>query len=67
MIINRVKGFVDTRGLSVYRFWKETGISKTTAYNLYNDPGQPLSNQILDAICTRYKVQPNEIIMWVDA
>lgn len=66
MLVNRVKSFVDNRGLSVYQFWKETGISRTTAYAIYNDPGEQIGNRVLDAICTKYKVQPNEVILWVE-
>lgn len=63
-IKNRVKRFIDSRGISVYRFVKETGIAPNTAYKLYKDPRHLPAPNVLEAICDRYKVQPGELIYW---
>lgn len=62
---NRIREFLAERGLSVYRFQKDTGISPTTAYALSNTPNQLPSSTVLTKICDAYQVQPNEILMWV--
>ncbi|WP_199338589.1 helix-turn-helix transcriptional regulator [Anabaena sp. FACHB-83] len=62
---NRIKEFVDSRGISVYQFWHETGISRTTAYNLYNNSAQYPARDVMDAICTRYGIQPDILLKWI--
>lgn len=62
---NRIKEFVDGRKITVYQFWKDTGISRTTAYALYNEPDQYPNKNVMDAICTRYNVQPGELLYYV--
>jgi DNA-binding Xre family transcriptional regulator len=62
---NRIKEFVDSRGMSVYQFWQETGISRTTAYSLYNNSAQYLGRDVMDAICSRYKIQPDALLEWI--
>lgn len=65
-IRNRVRVLVDRLELTVYRFGKATGISQTTAYALYNNPGQYLGKDVMDAICRVYGVQPGELLEWVE-
>ena len=62
---NRIKEFVDSRGMSVYRFRADTGISQKTAYDLYNNPFQLPNSSVLTKICDTYRVQPNEILIWL--
>lgn len=64
---NRVKEFVDSRELTVYQFWKKTGISRTTAYALYNDAEQYPGKNVMDAICMTFNVQPGELLAWAPA
>ena len=62
---NLIKPFLDSRDVSVYRFWQDTGISRTTAYALYNNPEQYPGRDVMDAICSVYKVQPGDLLQWV--
>jgi len=62
---NRVKELVDSRGLTVYRFWQETGISRNTAYELYNNPDRYPMADVMEAICRTYKVTPSDVIEWI--
>jgi DNA-binding Xre family transcriptional regulator len=64
-IRNRVKDLVDSRGLTVYRFWQETGISRNTAYELYNNPDRYPMADVMDAICKTYLVTPNDVLEWI--
>lgn len=65
-IVNKIKEFVDTRGISAYRFAQEAGITYNTAYSFYNNPKKRIGAAVLDRICDAYKIQPSEIIEWVD-
>lgn len=62
---NRLREFVEERRISVYRFWKDTGLSRPTAYRVCKDPDYPLAGEVLDKICDAYKIQPGEILYWV--
>ena len=65
-MINKIRPFIEARGLSVYRFQKDTGVSPKTAYDLCNDPTQLPGSNVISKICDAYRVQPNEILEWVD-
>ena len=68
-MINKVKNLVDSKGISVYRFRQETGISSTTDYELYNNPKHLPSIRVLERICDAYGIQTNdvlEIVSWKD-
>lgn len=62
---NRVKEFIQERGITAYRFWKETGLSRPTAYRVCSDPDYPIGGDVLEKICDAYKVQPGEVIYWI--
>jgi len=49
-----------------YRFWQETGLGRDTAYRLYNDPTYIPTGQVLNKICSTYKIQPGEFLEWRD-
>ena len=64
-MINTVKQFVDSRGITVYQFRKETGIAQATAYRLYNNSVEIPRGDVLSAICRTYKIQPGDLLRWV--
>ena len=63
---NRVKEFTEEKGITVYRFIQQTGIAMSTGYKLSQNPDQLPSIAVLQAICDRYEIQPNEIIYRID-
>lgn len=63
---NRVRSFLDARGITPYQFIKDTGIAPATGYKLAKNPDHLPSITVLQAICDRYEVQPSEIIYWID-
>jgi DNA-binding Xre family transcriptional regulator len=65
MIRNRIKELVDSRGISVYRFWKDTGIGQNTAYDLYRHPERYPMADVMEAICRTYGVSPGDILEYV--
>lgn len=62
---NRIKPFVDSLGLSVYQFRKDTGIANKTAYDLYNNPEQYPGKNVMEAICQVYNVQPGLLLEYI--
>ncbi|BAY50477.1 hypothetical protein SAMD00079811_81060 (plasmid) [Scytonema sp. HK-05] len=64
-MLNNIKQFIDSRGISRYRFWQDTGLGRDTAYRLCNDPTYIPTGGVLDKICATYKVQPGELLTWV--
>ena len=63
---NRVSELLETRGISAYQLIKDTGIAPATGYKLAKDEAHLPSIRVLESICDAYKVQPNDIIEWVD-
>lgn len=63
---NKIKEFVDSQNLTVYEFRKRTGIANKTAYDLYNKPEQYPGKDVMEKICTSFKVQPGVLLEWVE-
>ena len=61
---NQIQTFLDERGITPYRFWHDTGISRVTAYRLYNDPNYIPGADVLVKICDTYQIQPGVILVW---
>lgn len=62
---NRIKKFIEEKGISRYKFWQDTKLGRDTAYRLCNDPNYIPTGSVLDKICTTYKVQPGEFLVWL--
>jgi hypothetical protein len=70
---NKIKQFLETRtdsvsgksGVSAYRFWKDTNLSRPTAYRLVADSSYIPTGDVLDKICSAYLVQPGELLVWL--
>ncbi|PMB50141.1 DNA-binding protein [Fischerella thermalis CCMEE 5201] len=65
-IQNRVKSFLEARDLSAYQFIKDTGIAPATGYKLAKKSSYLPSVRVLEVICDTYKVQPSELLEWVE-
>lgn len=62
---NKIKQFLDSRGITPYKFRQDTGVAQRTAYDLYNKSEQLPSSTVLEKICSTYEVQPGELLEWV--
>ncbi len=62
---NRIKEFVDSRGITPYQFRKDTALAANTAYNLYNDPDYIPGAGAMLKICQTYNVQPGVLIEYI--
>jgi DNA-binding Xre family transcriptional regulator len=65
-VINKIKPFLLPKEITPYRFQRDVGIATRTAYDLYNNPAQLPSSTVLSKICDAYRIQPGEIIEWID-
>jgi DNA-binding Xre family transcriptional regulator len=64
---NKIREFLEARGITPYRFRADVGIAPKTAYDLTNNPDQLPSSTVLSKICDAYEVQPNDVLEWVKA
>ena len=62
---NKIKQFLDSKGITPYQLKKDANIAQRTAYDLYNRAEQLPSSAVLSKICDAYEIQPNEILEWV--
>ena len=62
---NKIKQFLDNKGITPYRFRADTGIAPSTAYDLYNNPDRLPNSNVLTKICDAYEIQPGEVLEWV--
>jgi DNA-binding Xre family transcriptional regulator len=62
---NTIKTFIEKKGISVYRFRLDTGVSQGTAYSLTNAPDRIPNADVLNRICETYRIQPGEILEWI--
>ena len=62
---NRIKELVDSKGISVYRFQKDVGIAQRTAYDLYNNPSQLPSSNVISKICDAYRIPVGDVLVWI--
>lgn len=62
MQLNRIREIVDARDMSRYRFWKQTGLDRATAYRLYNDPTYIPSDPVLEKICKAYGLRTEDLL-----
>ncbi|WP_049858590.1 helix-turn-helix domain-containing protein [Gloeothece citriformis] len=65
-VFNKISKFIEHKGISRYRFWQDTQLGRDTAYRLCNDPFYIPTGNVLDKICSTYKIQPGEILGWYD-
>ena len=66
-MINKIQEFLtEKRQVSTpYRFWKDTGISRPIAYDLWNNRYKLPDARSYSRICDRYSAQPCDFLVWV--
>ena len=60
-----MKRLIDQRGITPYRFWKDTGLHKATAYRLYDDSAYIPGREVMETIAKVYGWQPGWYISYV--
>jgi DNA-binding Xre family transcriptional regulator len=65
-MINTISEFAQQRGCkNAYEFWKITGLSQATAYQLYSDRTAYPSKDNQNAICRAFNAQPGEFLRYI--
>lgn len=66
-IVNRIGEIARQKGITkVLHFAKETGLAYNTAHDLYTGRATRIGIEVLDKVCRVLKVQPGELLVWVD-
>ncbi len=65
MVINTIKQFVDSLGITRYQFYKRAGISKTTAYALYENHERIPDTETIERICAAFDCQIGDLMKYV--
>ena len=66
-MINQIQHFLkNEKGVPTpYRFWRDTGISRQVAYELWNNPSRLPDARSYSRICEHYQAQLSDFIIWV--
>ena len=64
MIRNDIKALVDRMGITRYRFWKDTGLSRETAYRLYDEPNYVPKKDVMEKLAETYGWQPGQYLYY---
>jgi predicted DNA-binding transcriptional regulator AlpA len=65
-VVNRLKVFADSRGLTAYALWKATSLTEPTIYRLYNHPDLIPSGKVLTGLYQAFPdTTPNDWLEFV--
>jgi hypothetical protein len=62
MVYNDLKRLVERRGITRYKFWKDTGLNRETAYKLIDDPSYIPGKDVMEKIARVYGWTPAQYI-----
>ncbi|CCQ54339.1 MAG: helix-turn-helix transcriptional regulator [Crocosphaera sp.] len=62
---NLVGQVLKERGITRYRFWRDTGLARVTAYRLADDPFYVPGGEVWDKVCQALGCQPGELLVWI--
>ena len=65
VIRNDIKSLIDRQKLTRYRFWKDTGLNRETAYRLYDDPNYVPGAEVMDKIAKTYGWHPGCYLFYI--
>jgi hypothetical protein len=65
MMRNNIKQLIDQQQISRYKFWKQTGLNRETAYRLYDDPTYIPGADVMEKIAVAYGWQPGMYVFYV--
>jgi predicted DNA-binding transcriptional regulator AlpA len=65
-VLNRLKEFADSKGLTAYALWKATRLSEPTIYRLYSNPSLVPSGKVLEGLADGFPdTEPNDWLKFV--
>jgi DNA-binding Xre family transcriptional regulator len=62
---NLIAQALEAKQMTRYRFWRETGLARVTAYRLVDDPTYVPGGEVLDKVCQALNCQPGELMIWI--
>jgi hypothetical protein len=65
VIRNDIKYLIDRQKITRYRFWKDTGLNRETAYRLYDDPSYVPGAEVMDKIAKTYGWHPGAYLFYI--
>ena len=65
-IVNRIGEAVRAQELNIKQFAEKADLAYNTAHDLYTGRVTRIGLEVLDRVCRVLKVQPGELLVWVD-
>lgn len=65
-IVNRIGEAAKKQNLNIKAFSDRTGLAYNTAHDLYTGRVSRIGLDVLDKVCRVLKMQPGELLVWVD-
>lgn len=65
-IVNRIGEAAKKQNLNIKAFSDKTGLAYNTAHDLYTGRVSRIGLDVLDKVCRVLKMQPGELLVWVD-
>lgn len=63
--MNRIKEVLTSKGVSSgYKFWKQSGLSQTTAYRIWREPAVYPDKETTETICKVFGLQPGDFLYY---
>lgn len=59
---NKIRQIIEAKGITAYRFWKDTGVARATAFRLAADPSYIPGNDAMDKICRAYGLDAGDLL-----
>ncbi|HEX2913078.1 MAG TPA: helix-turn-helix transcriptional regulator [Chloroflexia bacterium] len=65
-IVNRIGEAARLQDLNIKNFAERAGLAYNTAHDLYTGRVSRIGLDVLDKVCRVLKMQPGELLVWVD-
>ena len=65
-IVNRIGEAAKKQNMNIKAFSDRTGLAYNTAHDLYTGRVSRIGLDVLDKVCRVLKMQPGELLVWVD-
>ena len=65
-IVNRIGEAAKKQNLNIKAFSDKTGLAYNTAHDLYTGRVSRIGLDVLDKVCRVLKMQPGDLLVWVD-
>lgn len=63
-MINRLAEILESRQITKYRVYRDSGVSKQTIYNMVNDSAYLPDGRTISSLCDYLMISPDELLLW---